>query len=118
MRLLDNGLSNVINITQAHKIYQVAESQTCTKDWFKNNMMYWLNTHLGWDSEEVLTDTYTWAGCTNQDRRKMAVVQNKLNISNKPLFNIDDFIDRDATDDKGSTVGEKINIFSIRDELR
>jgi hypothetical protein len=110
MRLLDNGLSNVINITQAHKIYQVAESQTCTKDWFKNNMMYWLNTHLGWDSEEVLTDTYTWAGCTNQDRRKMAVVQNKLNI--------DDFIDRDATDDKGSTVGEKINIFSIRDELR
>ena len=118
MRLLDNGLSNVINITQAHKIYQVAESQTCTKDWFKNNMMYWLNTHLGWDSEEVLTDTYTWAGCTNQDRRKMAVVQNKLNISNKPLFNIDDFIDRDATDDKGSTVGEKINIFSNRDELR
>ena len=25
---------------------------------------------------------------------------------------------RDATDDKGTTVGEKINIFSIRDELR
>ena len=118
MRLLDNGLSNVINITQAHKIYQVAESQTCTKDWFKNNMMYWLNTHLGWDSEEVLTDTYTWAGCTPQDRRKMAVVHNKLNIQSKIMFNIDDFIDRDAVDEKGSTVGEKINIFSIRDELR
>jgi hypothetical protein len=118
IRLLDNGLSNVINITQAHKLYQVAESQTCTKDWFKNNMMYWLNTHLGWDSEEILTDTYTWAGCTPQDRRKMAVVQNKLNIQSKIMFNIDDFIDRDAVDEKGSTVGEKINIFSIRDELR
>ena len=118
MRLMTTGISNVINITQAHKLYETAESQKCTKDWFKNEMMYWLNTHLGWDSEEVLVDTYTWAGCTNQDRRKMAIVQNKLSISTKPMFNIDDFIDRDATDEKGSTVGEKINVFSIRDELR
>ena len=118
MRLMTTGISNVINITQAHKLYETAESQKCTKDWFKNEMMYWLNTHLGWDSEEVLVDTYTWAGCTNQDRRKMAIVQNKLNIPTKLMFNIDDFIDRDATDEKGSTVGEKINVFSIRDELR
>jgi len=118
MTLMNNGITNVINITQAHKLYETAESQKCTKDWFKNEMMYWLNTHQGWDSEEVVVDTYTWAGCTNNDRRKMAIVQNKLNIPSKLMFNIDDFIDRDATDEKGSTVGEKINVFSIRDELR
>lgn len=118
MNLLNIGVSNVINISQAHKLYEIAESQKCTKDWFKNSMMYWLNTHLGWDSEEALENTYTWVGCKDNDRRKMAIVQNKLNITDKRMFNIDDFIDRDATDDKGTTVGEKINIFSIRDELR
>lgn len=118
MTLMTTGISSVINITQAHKLYETAESQKCTKDWFKNEMMYWLNTHQGWDSEEVVADTYTWAGCKNEDRRKMAIVQNKLNVPNKLMFNIDDFIDRDATDEKGSTVGEKINVFSIRDELR
>lgn len=116
--LMSTGITNVFNISQAHKLYEVVESQKCTKDWFKNSMMYWLNSHLGWDSEEVLMDTYTWVGCTNNDRRKMAIVRNKLDIPDKHMFNIDDFIDRDATDDKGSTVGEKINIFSIRDELR
>ena len=118
MNLLNIGVSNVINISQAHKLYEIAESQKCTKDWFKNSMMYWLNTHLGWDSEEALENTYTWVGCKDNDRRKMAIVQNKLNITDKRMFNIDDFIDRDATDDKGTTVGEKINLFSIRDELR
>jgi hypothetical protein len=116
--LMNNGSTTVINIGQAHKLYEIAESQKCTKDWFKNQMMYWLNTHLGWDSEELMLDVYTFSGCTNSDRRKMAIVQNKLNIPNKPIFNIDDFIDRDALDDKGTTVGEKINVFSIRDELR
>jgi hypothetical protein len=116
--LMNNGISTVINITQAHKLYEIAESQSCKKDWFKNEMMYWLNTHLGWDSEEVLADTYTWAGCKNEDRRKMVIVQNKLNIPNSYMFNLDDFIDKDATDDKGNSVGEKINVFSIRDELR
>jgi len=116
--LMTQGESTIINITQAHKIYQVAESQTCTKDWFKNNMMYWLNTHLGWDSEEIMENVYTFSGCTDNDRRKMAIVQNKLSNTDKRIFNIEDFIDRDAVDEKGSTVGEKINIFSIRDELR
>lgn len=118
IQLMNQGDSTVININQAHKLYEVAESVKCTKDWFKNSMMYWLNTHLGWDSEEVMTDVYTWAGCPNNDRRKMAIVQNKLSVPNKLMFNLDDFIDRDALDDKGTTVGEKINIFSIRDELR
>jgi hypothetical protein len=34
------------------------------------------------------------------------------------MFQIQDFIDTDALDEKGTTVGEKINVFSIRDELR
>tara|TARA_R110000868_G_C10934382_1_gene766591 strand:- start:212 stop:1987 length:1776 start_codon:yes stop_codon:yes gene_type:complete len=116
--LMTQGYSTVINIKDAHKLYEIAESQKCTKDWFKNAMMYWLNTHLGWDSEEIMLDVYTWVGCPNNGRRKMTVVQNKLSVPNKFMFNIDDFIDKDALDDKGTTVGEKINVFSIRDELR
>lgn len=118
MTLMNLGESTVININQAHKLYETAESQKCTKDWFKNEMKYWLNTQLGWDSEELMTDVYTWTGCPNSDRRKMNIVQNKLNVPSKLIFNLDDFIDKDATDDKGTTVGEKINTFSIRDELR
>lgn len=112
------NVTNVINITQAHKLYEVAESHKCSKDWFKNQMMYWLNTHLGWDSEEVMTDVYTWAGCIANDRRKMAIVKNKLTTLDKLYWDLDDFIDKEALDDKGTTVGEKINQFSIRDELR
>jgi hypothetical protein len=118
MNLINSGSTNVININQVHKLYEIAESQKCTKDWFKNAMMYWLNTQLGWDSEETVIDTYTWAGCTNEDRRKMNIVRNRLAVPDKPTFTLGDFIDTDATDDKGTTVGEKINVFSIRDELR
>ena len=118
MNLMQNGISTVININMAHKLYEIAESQKCRKDWFKNEMMYWLNNHMGWDCEEVTINCYTWKGCRNEDRRKMTVVQNKLNVPTTLMFNIDDFIDRDATDEKGTTVGEKINIYSIRDELR
>jgi hypothetical protein len=118
MLLMSQGITTVINIKDAHKLYEVAESQKCTKDWFKNAMMYWLNSKLGWDSEELMLDVYTWIGCPNNERRKMTVVQNKLDVPEKFMFNVDDFIDRDALDDKGTTVGEKINIFSIRDELR
>lgn len=118
MTLMNQGKTTVINITQVHKLYEAAESQKCKKDWFKNEMMYWLNNHMGWDSEEVTVDCYTWEGCPNDQRRKMTVVQNKLNVPETYMFKIQDFIDTDATDEKGTTVGEKINIFSIRDELR
>lgn len=118
INLMNSGSTNVININQAHKLYETAESQKCTKDWFKNSMMYWLNTHLGWDSEEAMLNVYTWPGCRNEDRRKMNIVQNKLAIPEKPMFDLDNFIDKDAVDEKGTTVGEKINVFSIRDELR
>ena len=110
--------SNVFSISQLHKIYEVAENHKCSKDWFKNSVMYWLNTQASWDCEETNTDVYTWVGCPNSERRKMQIIRNRLNVPNKPMFSIDDFIDREALDDKGTTVGEKINIFSIRDELR
>ena len=116
MSLMKN--TTVINITQVHKLYEIAESVKCRKDWFKNECMYWLNNHKGWDCEEVLTDVYTWKGCPNNDRRKMGIIQNKLSIPEKLMFDLDEFIDKEALDDKGTTVGEKINQFSIRDELR
>lgn len=118
MKLMTEGASTIINISQAHKIYEVAESQKCKKDWFKNQMMYWLNSKLGWDSEEITQNVYTWPGCKDDGRRKMTIVQNKLNVPKVLMFYLEDFIDVEAEDDKGTTVGEKINIFSIRDELR
>jgi len=118
MDLFNNSNSTVINITDCHKLYQIAESTKCTKDWFKGQLMYWLNTKLGWDCEEVMENVWTWDGCTKDDRRKMVIVKNRLNVPERLQFDINDFIDRDATDDKGTTVGEKINIYSIRDELR
>jgi len=118
MDLFNNSNTTVINITDTHKLYQIAESVKVTKDWFKNSIMYWLNTKLGWDCEEILDNVYTWDGCTNNDRRKMVIIKNKLDVPKRLQFDINDFIDSDATDDKGTTVGEKINVFSIRDELR
>lgn len=118
MDLFTNSNSTVINISDTHKLYQIAESTKCTKDWFKNSIMYWLNTKLGWDCEESLDNVYTWDGCTKDDRRKMVIIKNKLDVPEHLQFDINDFIDSDAVDDKGTTVGEKINVFSIRDELR
>lgn len=119
MKLMTEGCTTVICIKDAHKLYEVAENQKCTKEWFKNSMMYWLNTQLGWDCEEIQSENiYTWKGCTDSDRRKMGIVQNKLSIPTKKFFSITDFIDVDALDDKGTSVGEKITVYSIRDELK
>lgn len=119
MKLLNDGCSTVISVKDAHKLYEVAENQKTTKEWFKNNMMYWLNTQLGWDCEELQSENiYTWEGCPDTDRRKMNIVQNKLSIPTKKFFSLEDFIDTKALDDKGNTVGEKINMYSIRDELK
>jgi hypothetical protein len=119
MKLFNDGVSTVISVKDAHKLYETAESQKCTKEWFKNSMMYWLNTKLGWDSEELQGENiYTWKGCTDTDRRRMAVVQNKLNVPNKKFFCITDYINTDNIDDKGNEVGEKVSIYSIKDELK
>lgn len=112
------GETNVIAIKECQELYQIAESVKVSKEWFKNSLMYWLNTKMGWDSEEVLLDTYTFSGCVRSDRRRKVVIRNKLVEVQKPIFNLDDFIDKDSLNDKGTTVGEKINIFSIKESLR
>lgn len=119
MKLFTEGTSTVINVKDCHKLYEVAENQKCRKEWFKNEMMYWLNTKLGWDCEEIQGENvYTWKGCTDIDRRKMGIVQNKLSIPEKKFFSLTDYINVDNLDDKGNEVGEKISVFSIKDELK
>ena len=119
MRLFDIGVSTVISIKDVHKLYEIAESQKCTKEWFKNSMMYWLNTQKGWDCEEKQGENvYTYDGCPDNNRRKMAIVQNKLSIPEKKYFCLTDFIDTNNIDDRGNEVGEKINVYSIKDELK
>jgi hypothetical protein len=110
--------STVISSKDAHKLYEAAESVKCTKDWFKNQMLYWLNSKLGWDAFEEQEDTYLWAGAVREDRRRFFVVKNRLATPTKLIWDLDDFIDQDAFDDKGNRVGNKINFFSIRDELK
>ena len=110
--------STVIATKDAHKLYEAAESVKCTKDWFKNQMLYWLNSKMGWDAFEEQEDTYPWAGAINADRRRFFVIKNRLALIAKPVWFLDDFIDQDAVDDKGLKVGSKINQYSIRDELK
>jgi hypothetical protein len=110
--------STVIATKDAHKLYEAAESVKCTKDWFKNQMLYWLNSKMGWDAFEEQEDTYPWAGSVNADRRRFFVIKNRLALPIKSYWALDDFIDQDALDDKGLKVGSKINQYSIRDELK
>jgi len=118
LTLMDQGESTVISVKDAWRLYCVAESAQVTKDWFKNQMMYWLNTKMGWDCTEEQEDTYPHDGGSAASRRRFAVVYDRLKKPNKIIFNIHDFIDCDALDDKGNNVGEKINQYSIRDELK
>jgi hypothetical protein len=110
--------STVISVKDAHKLYETAESAKCSKDWFKNQMLYWLNSKMGWDAFEEQEDTYPWAGAVNADRRRFFVVKNRLALPIKSYWALDDFIDQDALDDKGNKVGSKISQYSLRDELR
>jgi hypothetical protein len=110
--------STVIATKDAHKLYEAAESIKCTKDWFKNQMLYWLNSKLGWDAVEEQDDTYPFIGAHNSDRRRFFVIKNRLAMPAKAIWALDDFIDQDAVDDKNNKVGSKINQFSLRDELK
>jgi len=110
--------STVIATKDAHKLYEAAESVKCTKDWFKNQMLYWLNSKMGWDAVEEQEDTYPFAGAVNSDRRRFFVIKNRLALPAKAVWVLDDFINQDALDDKGNKVGSKINQFSIIDDLR
>jgi hypothetical protein len=118
MALFNQGDSTVISVKDVWKLYCVAESATVTKDWFKNQMMYWLNTKLGWDCIEEQEDTYPHKGGSTASRRRFFIVYDRLKKPETAIFDINDFIDVDALDDKGNPVGEKINQFSIMDELK
>lgn len=118
MALFNQGDSTVISVKDVWKLYCVAESATVTKDWFKNQMMYWLNTKMGWDCIEEQEDIYPHKGGSAASRRRFFVVYDRLKKPSQAVFDINDFIDVDALDDKGNPVGEKINQFSILDELK
>jgi hypothetical protein len=118
MELFTKGTSTVIGLTGAHKLYEAAESVKVSKDWFRNAISYWLNSKAGWDVEMAIDNVYTWDGCTNSDRTPMPILRNRLSSPTRIQFDINDFIDSEALDEKGTTVGEKINVFSIRDQLR
>ena len=118
LRLMQAGNTTVINLKDAHRLFETAESTKRTKDWVKNQIMYWLNSQQGWDCEEIMADVYPWAGAVTQDRRKMTVIVNRLARPTLMIWDIEDFIDPDAVDDKETTVGRKINIYSIKDELK
>jgi len=110
--------STVIAVKDAHKLFETAESHRVTKDWFKNQMLHWLNSKQGWDAYEEQDDIYPGSYGVASDRRRFFVVKNRLAVTTKPIWNIEDFIDPNSIDDKGNTVGNKITQFSIRDELK
>lgn len=118
MDLMKKSKTTVIGINAAHKLYEVAESVKVSKDWFRNAISYWLNSKAGWDVELSTDNVYPYDGCNAQARTTMLILRNRLDLPSIVLFNINDFIDADALDEKGTTVGEKINIFSIREELK
>ena len=118
LALMAAGNSTVITVKDAHKLYETAESTKCTKEWFRNAMKYWLNTKRNWDCEEITGPIYPWVGAVADDRRIKLYVQNRLSVPQKHVFDLEDFVDPDAVDEKGSTVGLKITSFSLRDELK
>jgi len=110
--------STVISTKDAHKLYETAENVKCSKEWFKNQMLYWLNSKLNWDAVEEQDEVYPKTGAVPATRRRFYVVKNRLNQPEKIVWDMDDFIDDEAVDDKGNTVGYKINQYSLRDELK
>lgn len=118
MALFDAGDSTVIHLKKAYELYQVAENAKVTKDWFKNQIMYWLNSKMGWDCVEEQQQIYPFSGASPGARSFAFHVYNNLDIPQIRVFNVEDFIDVDALDDKGNTVGEKINQYSLKDELK
>lgn len=110
--------TTVISVKDVHRLYEAAESVKINKDGFKNQLLYWLNSKAGWDSEVVIGPVYPYETAHATDRRRITYIQNRLSVPAKHVFDLAEFIDSDAVDDRGTTVGMKINSFSIRDELR
>jgi hypothetical protein len=112
--------TNVISIHHIHQLYQVAETTKVSKDWLKNQVIHWLNTRYGWDCEVSTDNIWPDAVTTDKDeRRKFAVITNKQDKSGtRRQFDLNEFIDPNAPDDKGNPVGNKITFNSILTELQ
>jgi hypothetical protein len=116
MRLWAAGHSTVICVRDAHRLYTVSESADVKKDWFKNQMLYWLNSRQGWDAEERTDQVYLSEGGTV--RSMFAHIYDRLAQPAQRVWDLEDFIDAEARDDKNLPVGRKITIYSVRDELK
>lgn len=110
--------STVISTKDAHKLYETAENVKCTKEWFKNQMLYWLNTKMSWDAVEEQDEVYPYESALKEKRKRFYVVKNRIDMPKKVVWDMEDFINDEAVDDKGVTVGYKINQYSLKDELK
>lgn len=111
--------SNVLNLKALHKIYEIAETTKVSKDWFKNQIVHWLNTKANWDCVVETVDVYPHQGALPGDRRRFAVVRNQETFvaEDKLVFDVTDFIDPDATIDGKENVDNRITIDTIRSDL-
>jgi len=111
--------SNVLNLKALHKLYEIAEATKVSKDWFKNQIVHWLNTKANWDCVVETTDVYPHQGAGNDERRRFAIVRNQETFvpGDKFVFDITDFIDTDVMIDGKTNTDNRITIDSIRSDL-
>jgi hypothetical protein len=110
--------SNCLSVPKVHKLYEVAENQKVSKDWFKNQITHWLNTKHGWDCEVATKDVWPNAVTANLgDRRRFAIIRNRKNEDDHFIFNIEDFVEVNAKDEKGNLLNGKITPDSIKVDL-
>jgi hypothetical protein len=111
--------SNVLNIKALHKLYEIAETTKVTKDWFKNQVVHWLNTKVNWDCVVETVEVYPHSGATTADRRRFAIIRNNETVKemDKLVFDISDFIDTSVMIDGKTNSNFLITIDSIRSDL-
>jgi hypothetical protein len=111
--------SNVLNLKALHKLFEISESNKVGKDWFKNQVVYWLNTKANWDCVVETTDVYPSQNSTAGDRRRYAIIRNGelVKDGDKLVFDITDFIDPDADIEGKTNTDLKIHVDTIRSDL-
>jgi hypothetical protein len=117
LNLMDG--SNVINIKAAHKLYEISENAKVTKDWFKNQIVHWLNTKANWDCVVETTTVYPHDGAAADARRRFAIIRDSATVKDdsKFIFDLTDFIDPDIEIDGKVNLEHKITVDTIRTDL-
>ena len=117
LNLMDG--SNVINIKAAHKLYEISENSKVTKDWFKNQIVHWLNTKANWDCVVETTSVYPHDGGSADSRRRFAIIRDSATVTDdsKLIFDLTDFIDPDIEIDGKVNLEHKITVDTIRTDL-